>query len=267
MGKQGRKNLLSEADIDPNSKRASAFKGRAEMPKLAKKRLEANPIPAKDLLVAAGYGYKARAFATLKEALTKMQSYAPPTGQAAQPLREGGKRSRNWHRFADLAVGMFSSDRHDLNAAWSNLQPESLTEAQGAISKCVTASPADRRSAASEGRKTLERLERKPEEADKAESDRTWWQWVAEALNDGASKAHGFIKKHEAPVVCDSSGKPPQPVGPIDKAEADAKGWGEKWQSSNADGIEEALGELSSYRAEALSAEKLQGGFPKRSPA
>ena len=58
--------LLSEADIDPNSRRASAYKGRAQMPKLAKKRIEASPIPAKDLLVTAGYGYKARALATLK---------------------------------------------------------------------------------------------------------------------------------------------------------------------------------------------------------
>ena len=87
--------LLSEADIAPSSRRASAFKGRAETPKLAKKRLEASPIPAKDLQVAAGYGYTARALATLKEALVKMESYGPPNGQADRPYSEREKRSRN----------------------------------------------------------------------------------------------------------------------------------------------------------------------------
>ena len=151
--------LLGETNIDPNSKRATAFKGRAEMPKLAQKRLEASPIPAKDLLVAAGYGFKVRALATLMEALAKMHMYAP-NGQAAQPHTEEGRRSRNWNRFSSLALGLFSFERHDLNAAWSNLPPEHLTEAKGAVSKCITAHAADRREAPVECRKTIDRFEK-----------------------------------------------------------------------------------------------------------
>ena len=44
------------------------------------KKTAASPIPAKDLVVAAGLGFKARTLATLGEACAKLQLYAPKPG-------------------------------------------------------------------------------------------------------------------------------------------------------------------------------------------
>ena len=87
---------------------------------------------------------------------------------------------------------------------------------------------------------------------------------MAEALDEGASKAHAFLKKHEALVVCDSRGKPPQQIEPIEKADTDAKAWAEKWQSHDKEGVDQALAELSAHRLEALAHKESQGDFPRK---
>ena len=90
---------------------------------------------------------------------------------------------------------------------------------------------------------------------------------MAEALDDGAAKAHAFIKKHEAIVVCDGHGKPPQQLDPVKKADTEAEAWAEKWQSHDKEGIEQALAELSAHRIKALEHKESQGEFPSRNPA
>lgn len=96
---------VNEADIDPSRCRAKAFKRRNKTPNLVQKKTAASPVPGKDLVVATGYGYKARTIATLGETLAKLPTYAPRTGE--EPNRaQKEKKERNWKRFAELALGL-----------------------------------------------------------------------------------------------------------------------------------------------------------------
>lgn len=56
------------------------------------------------------------------------------------------------------------------------MPPETLTEAQEAVTKCVAADAGRRREAAEAAKKAVYRLANKQEDENTIESDKAWWK-------------------------------------------------------------------------------------------
>ena len=110
----------------------------------------------------------------------------------------------------------------------------------------------------------FERLEAAEVRRSKEASEQAWHNWVAEALSEGAGRAHRWTKRDSA-TICNISA--PDTQEPQEIVRHHTQVWAEQWRASDATKVEASFGAVMALRERALRGRALNRVRPARRPA